>query len=293
MSGDRPRPLDDELVGEAVRAAARESGQEAGRVVVVPRTGSTSSDLVAAAATSSEAWPDRSVYVTDHQEAGRGRSGRTWTTPAGAALTVSVLLRPSMAPERLGWAPLVAGLAVVQAIDDVAGVRASLKWPNDVLLDATDGRDLPGWGRRRKVAGVLAEMVAHGVVVGVGVNVSQAAHELPVPSATSLAVVRGGAGEADLRPELLRALLTRWWSADARWRAADGDAWAAGIGAAVTAACATIGQEVAVDLPGGEELRGTATGLSPDGALEVLGEDGRRRTVLAGDVRHVRAVAGG
>lgn len=277
-------PLDTARVADVVTGA--------GRVVVVPRTGSTSSDLVAAAVAEPEAWPDRSVLVADHQEAGRGRSGRTWHTPPGSALTVSVLLRPRVPVGRWGWLPLLAGLAVVQGVADVAGVRAAVKWPNDVLVEAPDGAEVAGWGTRRKVAGVLAELVPAGgpapvhpggVVVGVGVNVHQ--RELPVPHATSLALL---GADVD-RTELLGAVLRRWWFLDERWRAVDGDARAAGLGAEVAAACTTLGSAVAVDLPGGEELRGTATGLSADGALEVLDGTGRRRTVLAGDVRHVRS----
>ncbi len=288
-------PLEQAAVGSALSAAlaaVSAGGTLApGRFVVVPRAESTSTDLVAAVRDDDAAWPDRSVLVADHQVAGRGRAGRTWTTPPGTALTFSVLLRPQVPLERLGWVPLLAGLAVVRALGD-AGARASVKWPNDVLVPAPDGLDLPGWGTSRKVAGVLGDLVTApgrtAVVVGIGINVAQQARDLPVESATSLALVLD---EAPDRVALLAAVVGRLVELDQRWRAADGDAWAAGIGAECSAACATLGRPVRVELPGGGVLQGRADALGPDGALEVVDAAGRREAVRAGDVRHVRGVA--
>src|SRR5690606_27170844 len=91
-------------------------GTDAARVEVVARTGSTSSDLAAAVARDPAAWRHLPVLAADHQEAGRGRAGRTWTTPPGEALTFSVVLRPPVGPERWGWVPLLAGRAVALAL---------------------------------------------------------------------------------------------------------------------------------------------------------------------------------
>ena len=94
-------------------------------------TGSTNADLLARAAAGE---PEGAVLAAEHQSAGRGRLGRTWTSPPRAALTFSVLLRPSSVPRaRLGWLPLLAGVAVAAAVRAVAAVDAQLKWPNDVL----------------------------------------------------------------------------------------------------------------------------------------------------------------
>lgn len=269
-------PLDADAVQTAL------AGVVPGRVVVVERTASTSTDLADAVRREPQAWPDRSVLVADHQQAGRGRAGRTWTTPARAALTTSVLLRPEVPAERLGWLPLLAGLAVVRAVRR-AGVEAVLKWPNDVLVPAPDGAVLDGWGSRRKVAGVLAEVVsARGgpaVVLGIGINVSQSAAELPVASAVSLA----GAGATVDRLDLLVGVLGELVALDDRWRAGD-----LGVMAEVSGVCSTLGTGVRVELPGGDRIEGTATALSPDGALVVTGADGGRRQVLAGDVHHLR-----
>ena len=132
------------------------------------------------------------LVVADHQTAGRGRLDRTWVTPAGAALTFSLLLTPDEVPVvRWPWLPLLTGVAVAEGVRRVAGVEVALKWPNDVLAgpDASTG---PG---RRKVAGNLVERVegprGAGAVVGVGLNVAQTAAELPVDTATSLQLVAG------------------------------------------------------------------------------------------------------
>ncbi|MCU1433057.1 MAG: biotin/acetyl-CoA-carboxylase ligase [Actinotalea sp.] len=275
-----PAPLDQETVEGAL------ADLRLGRVVVVPTTASTSSDLVDGVTADPGSWPDRSVLVADHQAAGRGRAGRTWTTPPGTALTVSVLLRPAVGLNRVGWVPLLAGLAIVRAIGDVTAAHAVLKWPNDVLLESGNA-DLEGWGRHRKVAGVLGDLVVTAtgpaVVVGMGINVSQRAEDLPVPSATSLALV----GSAPDRAALLAGLVRRLVELDTRWRAARGDAWAAGLGAECSAVCTTVGRRVRVEIPGGEVVEGTARALTADGAL-VLTTGSGERTVLAGDVRHVR-----
>lgn len=275
---------------EGVVAAALAAGGLGGRlgsVRVVERTDSTSTDLVAAAQAGA---PDRSVLVADHQAAGRGRAGRTWQTPPGAALTVSVLLRPTVPAHALGWLPLIGGLAVVRALAGL-GVEAVLKWPNDVLLPQVGDSDLPGWGRDRKVAGVLGDVVpvAAGepiaAVLGIGVNVGQARDGLPVPSATSLAAE----GRAVERADLLARVLTALADLDDAWRAAQGDAVAADIAAECAAVCATLGSPVRVLRPGGEVLEGQAVSLGEDGALRVADAAGRVHAVLAGDVERLRS----
>jgi len=115
------------------------------------------------------------VVVAEQQDAGRGRLGRTWTTTPGTSLAVSVLV-PAPA-SGASWVPLLAGLAVHRAVEQVAGVETALKWPNDVLV--------PGDGDR-KLAGLLCEWTQAGIVVGLGLNVDTARAELPLDTATSL-----------------------------------------------------------------------------------------------------------
>jgi BirA family biotin operon repressor/biotin-[acetyl-CoA-carboxylase] ligase len=202
---------------------------------------------------------------------------------------VSVLLLPRDVPQlRWSWLPLLAGVGVREALVRVAGVPAELKWPNDVLVP----RELPATPQspRGKVCGVLAEVVptpdGPGVVLGMGLNVSQRSDELPVADAVSLTGL--GAATTD-RDTVLRAMLRAVGARYETWVAAAGDPRGSGLGAAYREACATIGRQVRVALPGGQELRGAAEGVDDDGRLVVVAADGSTRTALAaGDVVHVR-----
>ncbi|GAA2727103.1 biotin--[acetyl-CoA-carboxylase] ligase [Cellulomonas aerilata] len=265
------------------------------RLEVVERTGSTNTDLADALRADPAAWGDVGVLVTEHQVDGRGRSGRSWQTPAAAALTFSIALRPPAPAQSVGWLPLLAGLAVVRAVRPLTDVPVSLKWPNDLLVDAPGAAELDGWGTHRKVGGILAELVpataSPVVVVGIGLNVSQTAAELPVPSALSLAGA-GASGAALDRGGLLVAIVGELAGLVERWQRSGGDVRAAGLADDVAAVCTTLGLPVRVELPGDQELRGTAVELAPDGALLVRDEQGQVHPVRAGDVRHVRTGGG-
>ncbi|WP_460445686.1 biotin--[acetyl-CoA-carboxylase] ligase [Angustibacter aerolatus] len=226
------------------------------------------------------------VLTTDHQPAGRGRRDRSWQTPPRASIAVSVLLAPTAPPARWSWLPLLAGVAVTDTLVRVAGLDARLKWPNDVLVPREGPRSPSG-----KVAGLLAEVVplpggTSGVVVGIGLNVSQRADELPVDTAVSLA--GAGASSTDRDP-LLRALLRDLATRYERWDDAAGDPRASGLAAAYRERCATLGLDVAVDLPGGDRLEGVAQEVDDDGRLVVAPALGGAPVPLAaGDVVHVR-----
>ncbi|HEY0216922.1 MAG TPA: biotin--[acetyl-CoA-carboxylase] ligase [Cellulomonas sp.] len=287
---DATRPGPALLDAEALRATLVAPAGPLLRLDVVARTGSTSTDLVELLRADPAGWGEGGLLVAEHQQAGRGRGGHTWQTPAGTALTFSLAVRPGV-PERFwGWLPLLTGLGVVRAVRAMTGLAAVLKWPNDVLVPAPDGEQVDGWGRHRKVAGILAEVAptADGrtVVLGIGVNVSQRTADLPVASATSLSEARGGA--AVDRGGLLVAVVRQLTGLLDAWRAAGGDPAAAGLDVAVAEVCRTLGTPVRAELPGGEELRGTAVRIAADGGLVVRTQSGGEQTVLAGDVRHVR-----
>jgi BirA family transcriptional regulator, biotin operon repressor / biotin---[acetyl-CoA-carboxylase] ligase len=239
------------------------------RVDVVDQTASTNADLLA-----DPAAVDRTALAAEHQVAGRGRFDRTWTSPPRAGLTFSVLLRPTVPVHQWGWLPLLAGLALQEAVVATSGVDAVLKWPNDLLARPGDG----------KLAGILAQTGDGSVVVGIGLNVDTTAAELPTDTATSLVLC--GASAVD-RTELLAAILGRIDARAARWVDAGGDAAAAGIDAAYRAACATLGRAVLVTLGDGSVVEGRATDVDAGGRLVVRTGDGPR-TVAAGDVEHVR-----
>ena len=241
---------------------------------VVPEVGSTNAELVARAGRDPEDGGARegTVLVAEHQVSGRGRLDRVWTSPPRAGLTVSLLLRPDVPAARRGWLPLLTGVALAEAVAEVTGVLPSLKWPNDLL--ARDGR---------KLAGILAESSGTAVVVGVGLNVSTTAEELP-DTGTSLARVLGA--PVDRGPVLLaflRAVEKRYLS----WTAALGDPVASGLAQDYLAWSSTVGTEVAVSLPDGSTLEGTAQAIDWDGRLVVATSNGPVE-LATGDVRHVR-----
>ena len=245
-------------------------------VEVVPVTGSTNADLLARAAGGE---PEGAVLAAEQQSAGRGRLGRVWVSPPQAALTFSVLLRPALVPRaRLGWLPLLAGVAVAAAVRDVAAVDAQLKWPNDVLAGP------------RKLAGILAEAAGDAVVVGIGVNVSTGPAELPPPGpgalpATSLRLE--GSPSLD-RTRLLAGILAGLERRYRTWSAVLGDTERSGLRAEYTRLCATLGRRVRVELPGGRALDGLAAGVDADGRLLLSSPPEADLPVAAGDVVHLR-----
>ena len=308
------------------------------------------------------AWPHISALWARRQDAGRGRAGRRWITPPGSALTVSFVLRPLVPAAALAWLPLLAGLAARDVVDAIlisarAPWRARTKWPNDVVLvpneragegiaagagagvgigvgegtgsgagapAAPDPAEIPGWGRARKVAGVLAELIPAAGGIGAGTSAGGAgAANAPATGTTGAAGAPGAAGAdrgaacavvlgigvntgqseselpvpwatslrlagARVEPRaLLDPLCARLDELVTAWEAGEGDpdAGDGALGAALRRACTTLGRRVRVDAPGGV-LRGTAVDIAP--GLVLRGADGTMRTVDAGDVSHVR-----
>lgn len=247
---------------------------------VVDSIGSTNTEL-AERARKGEAGAG-AVLVAEEQTAGKGRLDRVWTAPPRSGLFFSMLLRPSAPAASWGWLPLLAGVAVASALARGAGVDTGLKWPNDVLTVAG--------GDERKIGGILAERVdEERVVLGMGLNVTLRAEELPVPTAGSLALA--GAQNTDRDP-LLRAVLRsveEWYQ---RWEAADGDPTGSTLLEAYAAGCVTLGRTVRVELPGGDELVGEAVAVDGDGRLVIASEQGVQRPVAAGDIVHLRPSTG-
>ncbi|MCW2614066.1 MAG: biotin--[acetyl-CoA-carboxylase] ligase [Frankiales bacterium] len=241
-------------------ALARALEPDGWRVEVLAETGSTNA-VVAERASAGEG--HGLVVVAESQTAGRGRLDRTWVSPPRAGLTMSVLVRPDLPADRWSWLPLLTGLAVANALSEHAGVEAVLKWPNDVLVDG------------KKVCGVLVEVPEAGAaVLGIGLNVTTRADELPHDGATSLALA--GASTTD-RGTLLRAVLRALTVV-----LADVDA----ARTAYRERCSSIGSRVRVELPTGDAVEGTADAVDDSGRLVV---DGTPYSV--GDVVHLRTVS--
>lgn len=248
------------------------------RLEVLPEVASTNDRAAAMAA---EGAPEGSLVVAGRQTGGRGRLGRGWASPEGG-LYLSLVLRPDEAMLRRLPATLLAGVAVAEAADRfLTGVRADLKWPNDVHVGG------------KKLAGILGELSkdarGHVLVLGVGINVATELSALPEDVrglATSLAHLRGGSA-APAHADVLVAFLERF---TAHWLSVK-----RGGGATILAMASgrmpLLGKPIRVRLPG-RVLEGVASGLNATGGLvvEVRGEDGqpRRETVLAGEVEEVR-----
>ncbi len=265
MYGDLARPP---LRPAALRRAlVREGGlwRELRVLASTPSTNAVAAELARGGAA------EGLVVVAESQTAGRGRLDRAWVSPSGAGLTFSVLLRPAVQAVEWGWLPLLTGLAVVTALREHAALaEATLKWPNDVEVGG------------RKVAGILAEVPEPGaVVVGVGLNVTTTAAELPADRpATSLALA--GASTTD-RDTVLRAVLRALEHAYETWHV-DPDR----LRADYRSACGTLGRAVRLELPGGEVVEGEATGVDATGRLVLTGAGGSA-SYASGDVVHLRS----
>ena len=239
----------------------------------VADTGSTNRDLLDLAATGA---PDGTVLVADHQTAGRGRLDRSWHALPGASLLLSVLFRPAADAVDAHLLTTAVGLSAAEACELVAGVGPGLKWPNDLVVAS------PTDGSTRKLGGILAESTVRdgrldAVVVGLGLNVNWP-RELPADLADIAIALNHFGGEVD-REALLVALLRRL----GHW----GTVTPAELMAGARDRSATLGHEVRVDL-GREQFEGRAVELTDRGELVVETAAGERRTVVVGDVVHVR-----
>jgi BirA family transcriptional regulator, biotin operon repressor / biotin---[acetyl-CoA-carboxylase] ligase len=206
--------------------------------------------------------PEGALVVAEYQTAGRGRLGRTWEAPPGAAILCSLLLKPPPgrhAPEL----SLVAGVAVADMLERATELSVQIKWPNDVML------------RRRKVAGCLAEGRDGAVVLGIGVNVNQASDEVS-ENAGSLRTLTGREWD---REELLASLLDDLGRRYSEWRAGGLDAVYEGLAPR--------------DFLRGRRVRvngtsGVASKIDRDGRLEIEVGHGERITVESGEVSYER-----
>ncbi|HAT1132676.1 biotin--[acetyl-CoA-carboxylase] ligase [Corynebacterium striatum] len=252
----------------------------------VEQTGSTNTDLMQA-----ENVADGTVLLANEQVSGKGRLGRTWVSPAGSQLILSVLILPETL-EYLGTLPLASGLAVTDTVEG-----SVLKWPNDVHIDGN------------KLCGILAEAGPVGaafksapktefnkaevnkaevapkteagatlsarVVVGMGLNVTLTREQLPIEKATSLALEGRDTDRTELAIALLKNLrrrITQWENQDPQ------------LMADYRRVCSSIGQEVRLEAPTGDVV-GVVEGIADDGRINVGGE-----YYSAGDVTHLRPV---
>jgi BirA family biotin operon repressor/biotin-[acetyl-CoA-carboxylase] ligase len=276
-SGGRGYRLDEvpDMIGEAQIAPLLATGEMGRRIHSYDQLSSTNDEahrLAESGALHGE------VVLAEQQTQGRGRSGRSWIAPKGSGLTMSIVLRPALPPQRAPELTLVAAVAVCEAARELGASAARIKWPNDVECEG------------KKLAGLLIELRAENdrirhAVLGIGFNVAFSAEDLPEElrgRATSLAIEAGGRRP---RPQVCASLLEHieeWLSLHEaegfevvreRWRELS----------------STLRRAVRVT-GGGEEgiIDGEAIDLAPDGALLVKDQSGRTRRVVAADVEHLR-----
>lgn len=222
--------------------------------------------------------PDGLLVVADEQEQGRGRRGRSWDAPGGVNIYMTLLLKPSFLPEKASMVTLVMALSVAQAITDISGLKAQIKWPNDIVVN------------KKKVVGILTELtmetdyIQH-LVCGVGINVNQ--REFPpsiAKTATSL-FVEGG--KILSRAELI-ALTMKRFEENYEVFCRQGDM--SGLMEAYNELLVNRQEHVRV-LDPKEEYEGFALGINQMGELLVRKDDGTEEAVYAGEVS-VRGIYG-
>lgn len=237
-------------------------------------TGSTNADLLAA---SRQGAKEGVVLLAEHQNAGRGRQGRTWHDSPRNALLVSWLLRPVQSTVTV--LPLLTGLAIADALKRAYGAEVGVKWPNDILSVPTNG------GPERKLAGILAEASIQGddlaVVIGMGLNIEfrDGVPDEIADVATDLASLISG--PVPERLELLTQILI---SVENQLQLLE----TAGVSRLLDryrSCCVTLGREVRLETPGGV-INGRAVDIEESGALVIETSSGRV-SVSAGDTHHV------
>jgi BirA family biotin operon repressor/biotin-[acetyl-CoA-carboxylase] ligase len=268
-----PQPLPRDLA-DAIELR-RSALDPLARAIVYFETIGSTNDVAAALA--SERAPEGTVVIADAQTAGRGRRGRTWFSPPGAGLYVSVILRParagSAADRATALLTIAAGVALSEAVERATGLAPAIKWPNDLLVDG------------RKLAGILAEGVPspsapslQAVVLGYGINVASAAYPPELASrATALESELGRAVDrAVLCAESLASLSARYADLVAGRFDAILDAWR-------SRAFGSRGARVEWDTPSGVRS-GITEGIDAMGALLVRTSESLER-IVAGEVR--------
>lgn len=212
------------------------------------------------------------VVLSEFQTQGRGRLGRTWLSPGGKGILMSVLLRPKLRPPEATRLTVLGATAVARAIERCASLRPQIKWPNDVMLDG------------QKVAGILTEMSAEldqvrYLVLGIGLNANQTKDDLPLELRGASTSVRLKSGEKLNRADLAAAVIEELDH--------DYELAAAGEFEKVSKEwqqkCSTIGQSITVHI-GDTEISGTAEAIDDEGALLVRSATNQVHRVTGGDV---------
>lgn len=217
-------------------------------------------------------YPEGTVVLADSQTMGRGQLGRSWYSPKGKGIYLSLILRPDTNPARMPGITLMTAVCLAEAFTDTCGVVASIKWPNDLLV------------RGRKLSGILTEMALTGetldyVIVGVGINLTHGEDDFPEEIRSRSTSIMMETGTLPDRTSIVGSFLGRFERAyrefleegsgsfAERWKSLSG----------------MVGKAVVVEYAG-TVLEGTVSGIDEIGALLVRDRDGRDRRILSGQV---------
>ena len=216
--------------------------------------------------------PEGVVVFAESQSKGRGRLGRKWISPSHKGLWFSILLRPKLQPQETTQLTVAAATALRRAIEIVTGIKAKIKWPNDILIN------------KKKSAGILTELSAEldrvkHVILGIGVDVNLSAADFPAELrkiATSLKIEAGKAiSRADLAVHILRELDHDYTRVCSGKFESVANEW--------EEQCETIGHPVSIQI-GERRVHGRAESLDDDGALLLRTQYGQLERITAGDV---------
>ncbi len=217
--------------------------------------------------------PEGTVIVAKEQTQGRGRRGKSWQSQRDLGLYFSVLLKPRIDPAKLGWISLYAAVAVGKAIGKTTGMKATLKWPNDILL------------AEKKVGGILVEahtaaLAVNDVIVGIGINVSHPDEAFPAELRARACSLLSCTGKAISKQDLLQAILVEL---NALYDHPNEDFWTQKVKEKWMALCGHWGNQVCIE-NGQITLTGRFLGVNEFGHAVIQTENGERRMVQAGDV---------
>ncbi|MCF6137553.1 biotin--[acetyl-CoA-carboxylase] ligase [Pseudalkalibacillus berkeleyi] len=212
------------------------------------------------------------IIIADEQTVGRGRLGRAWHSPKGSGVWMSIILRPNIPPQKAPQLTLLAAVSVVQGIEEVTGLSAQIKWPNDILIDG------------KKVVGILTELQAeadrvNSVIIGIGINVNTPKEAFPKDIETIATSLKVEKGEEIERAYLVRAIMEKMEKLYHIYL----EHGFAPIKLMWESSAASLGKRVRVRTITGE-LYGKAQGITEEGVLLVEDDEGTVHRVYSADI---------
>lgn len=218
------------------------------------------------------------LFVADRQEAGRGRRGRSWDSPGGVCIYMTILLRPDIEPSKAPMLTLVMALSVAEGIREQTGLAAEIKWPNDIILN------------KKKVCGILTEMSTeieyiNYVITGVGINTNQEKFSEEIKERATSLLIEGGSRVR--RSRLIAAVMKRYEENYERFMKTED---LSGLYEKYNDLLVNANQDVRILEPQGE-YEAHALGINEKGELVVTTADGEEKHIFAGEVS-VRGIYG-